>query len=149
MPITDWLTPRPTGVTYRPTNTTKTTHQRHHLDIQDTIHNVHTDAHSTPNTYFQHTIHTIYAQLSNHGITSHTQYTLYNAHAQQSNLGNTRSPVTLIDESNKRFFLLGILALLKLICLTYHGIRKRSCMKSTMWYSRPRVIRPRSVLYVF
>ena len=94
MSITDWITPRPTGATYRPTNTTTTTHQRHHLDIQDTIYNVHTDAHSTPNTYFQHTMHTIYAQLSNHGIASHTQYTLYNVHAQQSNLGNTRSPVT-------------------------------------------------------
>ena len=58
--------------------------------------NVHTDTHSMPNTYFQHTIHTIYAQLSNYGIASHTQYTLYNVHAQQSNLGNTRLPVTVI-----------------------------------------------------
>ena len=92
--VTDWLTPRPTGATYRPTNTTKTTHQHHHLDIQDTIHNVHTDAHSTPNTYFQHTIHTIYicVQLSNHGIASHTIHTIQRT--QQSNLGNRRSPVT-------------------------------------------------------
>ena len=45
--ITDWLTPRllvpPTG---QPTNQpTQTTHQRHHLDIQDTIYTTYTQTH--------------------------------------------------------------------------------------------------------
>ena len=78
--ITDWLTPRllvpPTGQPTPQNNTPAPSlrHTRHY------IYNVHTNAHLTPNTY---TIHTIYAQLSNHGIASHTQYTLYNVHAQQ------------------------------------------------------------------